>query len=267
MKFFSITMNKILLHSVFVLISYSLQAQWAIVSTGGNDTAGGYILSTSVGELVVDDAAIAGYRLKFGVQQPAAFPWPGTRMWGRVAYASNPTVPLGQVTLILIQNGTVIGTTTTSNSGDFDLGMRGSGSYALEFVSDAPWRGVNGTDALVVMRHFAGTAMLSGLRLQAGNVNNQMPVNSQDALRVIQRTVDRSLTFPSGNWAFGATGITVNTGDAAVHIPVPALCYGDVNASYFPVFRPLLLVWRGTPCLRSVVWMNRIPIPGNGRFI
>ena len=66
-------MHKILLFSVLVLISTSVKAQWSAVSAGGNDTVGGYILSSSVGELLVDDASIPGYRLKFGVQQPLTF--------------------------------------------------------------------------------------------------------------------------------------------------------------------------------------------------
>jgi hypothetical protein len=212
----------------------TMQAQWSSVSTGGNDTVGGYILSSSVGELLVDDASIPGYRLKFGVQQPLTFPWPGARMKGRVAYASNPTVPLGQVQVLLKQSGTVVGTTTTTSSGDFDLGTRGSGSYALEFVSTALWRGVNTTDALVVMRHFAGAMTLTGIRLQAGNVNNLGLVNFQEALRITQRTVDRNLPFLSGDWAFAPTQVQVQFGDSMVNVPVPALCYGDVNASYFP---------------------------------
>jgi hypothetical protein len=152
MEFWS-TMNKTLLVYVLVLISTGVKAQWSAVSTGGNDTVGGYILSSSVGELLVDDAAIPGYRLKFGVQQPLTFPWHGARMKGRVVYASNPNVPLGQVQVLLKQNGTVVGTTTTSQTGDFDLGTRGTGSYALEFVSSATWRGV---------RRLGGDASLHG---------------------------------------------------------------------------------------------------------
>ncbi|MFM8978726.1 MAG: hypothetical protein ACKOJE_11855, partial [Bacteroidota bacterium] len=243
-------MNKILLVSVLVLISTSVKAQWSAVSAGGNDTVGGYILSSSVGELLVDDAAIPGYRLKFGVQQPLTFPWPGARMKGRVVYASNPIVPLGQVQVLLKQNGTVVGTTTTTNSGDFDLGTRGTGSYALEFVSTANWRGVNTTDALVAMRHFAGAITLTGIRLQAGNVNNRGLVNGQEALRITQRTVNRNLPFLSGDWAFAPTPVQVQFGDTLVNVTVPALCYGDVNASYCPapparlVGDPLLAVGR-----------------------
>jgi hypothetical protein len=227
-------MQKIILLTAFLLITSSLQAQWSAVSAGGNDTVGGYILSSSVGELLVDDASIPGYRLKFGVQQPLTFPWPGVRMKGRAVYATNPNVPLGQVQVLLKQNGTVVATTTTTNSGDFDLGTRGTGSYALEFVSTASWRGVNTTDALVALRHYTGSMALTGIRLQAGNVNNRGLVNGQEALRITQRTVDRNLPFLSGDWAFAPTQVQVQFGDTLVNVPVPALCYGDVNASYFP---------------------------------
>jgi len=229
-------MNKILLVSVLVFISTSVMAQWSAVSAGGNDTVGGYILSSSVGELLVDDAAIGGYRLKFGVQQPLTFPWPGARMKGRVVYASNPNVPLGQVQVLLKQNGNVVGTTTTSQTGDFDLGTRGTGSYALEFVSTATWRGVNSTDALVVMRHFSGSTLhlLSGIRLLAGDVNQRGIVNPQEALTINRRVVRAINGFNAGDWAFAPTPVQVQFGDTLVNVPVPALCYGDVNASYFP---------------------------------
>ena len=229
-------MHKILLLSVLVLISTSLKAQWSAVSAGGNDTVGGYILSSSVGELLVDDAAIPGYRLKFGVQQPLTFPWPGARMKGRAVYATNPNVPLGQVQVLLKQNGTVVATTNTTNSGDFDLGTRGSGSYVLEFVSTASWRGVNSTDALVVMRYFSGSSLhlLSGIRLLAGDVNRRGIVNPQEALIINRRVVNAINYFNSGDWAFAPTQVQVQFGDTLVNVPVPALCYGDVNASYFP---------------------------------
>ncbi|MFM8513954.1 MAG: T9SS type A sorting domain-containing protein, partial [Bacteroidota bacterium] len=38
----------------------------------------------------------------------------------------------------------------------------------------------------------------------------------------------------SGDWAFAPTPVQVQFGDTLVNVPVPALCYGDVNASYFP---------------------------------
>ncbi|MFM8317559.1 MAG: hypothetical protein ACKOAV_04200, partial [Bacteroidota bacterium] len=237
MNSFTINTNQIrrvLICGLGLLLDLPCMAQWSAVSTGGNDTVGGYILSSSVGELLVDDAVIPGFRLKFGVQQPLTFPWPGARMKGRVVYASNPNVPLGQVQVLLKQNGTVVGTTTTTNSGDFDLGTRGTGSYALEFVSSTTWRGVNTTDALVAMRHFTGAMTLTGIRLQAGNVNNRGLVNGQEALRITQRTVDRNLPFLSGDWAFTPTPVQVQFGDMLVNVPVPALCYGDVNATYFP---------------------------------
>jgi hypothetical protein len=46
--------------------------------------------------------------------------------------------------------------------------------------------------------------------------------------------VDRNLPFLSGDWAFAPTQVQVQFGDTLVNVPVSALCYGDVNASYFP---------------------------------
>ena len=212
-----------------------VKAQWGLVPAGGDDTLGSWKVSTTVGEAFLDDNMVGGLRFKFGLQQPLnAFGWPGSRMKGRAVYATNPSVPLNFVQVLLKRNGQVIAATQTNSAGYFDLGVHGVGQYSLDFSSSTTWRGVNTTDALVVMRHFTGAINLTGLRLKAGNVNNRGLVNGQEALRISQRTVDQTLTFASGDWAFGVDSAEVSPQDTLVNIPVPILCFGDVNASYFP---------------------------------
>ena len=219
-----------------LLLNFGLaKAQWGVVPAGGEDTLGNWKVSTTVGEAFLDEGSVGGLRFKFGIQQPLnAFGWPGSRMKGRAVYASNPSVPLNFVQVVLKQYGQVIAATQTNPSGYFDLGVRGVGLYSLEFSSATTWRGVNTTDALVVMRHFTGAMNLTGLRLKAGNVNNRSMVNGQEAFRISQRTVDHNLTFAAGDWAFGTDSAEVRPQDTLVNIPVPVLCFGDVNASYFP---------------------------------
>jgi hypothetical protein len=120
----------------------------------------------------------------------------GTGTGGRMTYS------MGQVQALLNQNGAVVGTTTT--------------------------------DALVAMRHFTGAMTLTRIRLQAGNGIPHGAVTGQEAMRITQRMVDRNLPFLSGDWAFAPTQVQVQFGDTLVNVPVSALCYGDVNASYFP---------------------------------
>ena len=212
-----------------------VQAQWATVSAGGNDTVGALVMSSSVGEVMVHEMRGGGLNLQFGVQQAyRSFVWVGARMKGRVMYATTAGVPMGQVQVTLLDSGQVVGTTTSDAAGYFDLGLVGGGTYQLQLSTTAAWRGVNTTDALVVMRHFTGSLVLSGLRLEAGNVNLRGLVNGQEALAITRRKVQHIMQLPSGDWAFQVPPIEVQTGDTLVNVPVSALSYGDVNASYFP---------------------------------
>ncbi len=213
----------------------TVMAQWATVSSGGTDTVGALVISSSVGEVLVHDMGGLGLHLQFGVQQAyPTFVWVGARMKGRVMYATTAGVPMGQVQVSLLRNNQVVGTTTSDAAGNFDLGLVGDGVYSLDLVNPALWRGVNTTDALVVMRHFTGTMVLSGLRLTAGNVNLRGLVNGQEALSITQRVVRHVTEFTSGDWAYGLSPVTVVPGDTVLEVPVSALCYGDVNASFYP---------------------------------
>jgi len=65
-------------------------------------------------------------------------------------------------------------------------------------VRTKPWGGVTGADALVISRHTIGTVPLVGLRLKAGDVNNNNTVNTQDALLVSRRFSGISSSFTAG---------------------------------------------------------------------
>jgi hypothetical protein len=213
---------------------FGVYAQWATVTSGSNDTLNQMVFSSSMGELVVDDIATGGYQFKFGVQQPLNQIWSGARIQGNLRYASSSPISLSGVAVNLKKNGILVSNTLTQNQGDFNLGVVDSGLYTLEFVSPMAWRGVNATDALVVMRHFTGIQMVSGIRLNAADVNINGVVNSFDALTINRRVISAITSFPAGNWLYDTESVQVSQGDGVLNLPVQSLCYGDVNGSYFP---------------------------------
>lgn len=104
------------------------------------------------------------------------------------------------------------------------------GTYTIETITLLPWGGVNATDALSVLKHFAGITPLSDLNLLAGDVNNTGYVNSSDALLIAKRFTQLINSFQSGDWVFDHDSFTITAGENTIQ-DIHGLCYGDVNAS------------------------------------
>jgi len=110
------------------------------------------------------------------------------------------------------------------------------GQYNLLSTTNKPWGGGNSTDALAIMQHFVDLNTISGLNLNAADVDASGFVNTLDAFYVQQRFINMIDEFPAGDWAFdNGSVILLNSGNGSIlgH-DVKALCYGDVNASYVP---------------------------------
>jgi hypothetical protein len=111
------------------------------------------------------------------------------------------------------------------------LGILANGTYQITVSTDHPWGGVNATDALLILKHFTGMSLLSGLPLKVADVNADQYVNSVDALLVLKRFTGMISTFVTGDWLIEPK--TVNfTGSGPGPVHIPGLCFGDVNASY-----------------------------------
>lgn len=153
---------------------------------------------------------------------------------GQISYASQLPVPMQGVIVELKKSNQVVYQTVSDQSGLFDFGLIRNNQYTVDFKSFLPRRGVNAADALMAMRHYTGTLPLSGIKLKAANVNGRGIVNGQEALKILQRTVDLNLPFVAGDWVFDTLTHTTNILDSITNISNRMLCYGDVNASYFP---------------------------------
>ncbi|MHC1707458.1 MAG: T9SS type A sorting domain-containing protein [Bacteroidales bacterium] len=154
---------------------------------------------------------------------------------GQVTYQNNFSTPMNNTTVVLKNAANqVLDQVNTNSSGNYTFKVL-DGTYTLGATTTKPWGGVNSTDALGAMKHFVGIAPLSGLALEAGNVNAAAPVNATDALLIQLRFVGLIPGFAAGTWAFESASQTISGTDAVKNFK--AICYGDVNGSYIPALK------------------------------
>jgi PKD repeat protein len=149
---------------------------------------------------------------------------------GNLRYQNSALTPFTNSTLRLMQGTSQVASATTGSNGDFNLGAQ-AGSYIWRINTQKIWSGGNATDALLINRHFTGTSLLTGLPLQASDVNASASVNSSDALILMRRFTTQLDTFAAGDWALSPSPVVLPfSGSLGLRI----LAMGDVNGSYVP---------------------------------
>ncbi|MCX6271697.1 MAG: T9SS type A sorting domain-containing protein [Bacteroidetes bacterium] len=152
---------------------------------------------------------------------------------GYVYYKNNLESPMTATPVTLLQSGSPVYQTLTDSTGHFIFTNLNNGNYHLVANPTKPWSSVNAADALMVLRHFVGILTLTGITLQAGDVDLSGAVNSADALLIARRFVNMIQSFAAGNWVSENHTVTVN-GDANIVDSIAVLCTGDVDRSYIP---------------------------------
>ena len=154
-------------------------------------------------------------------------------MNGSIKYANTGANPIKNASLT-IKNyaGTTIASTTSNTSGNYSFTAFPSGYYKLSVEPAAAWGGVNSSDALLILNHFAMLTNLTGMNLAAADVNASNTINGTDALFVMKRYAGMISSFPSGNYLHHSD--TVYTNGNQITNNLKMICYGDVNASYEP---------------------------------
>ncbi len=159
-----------------------------------------------------------------------------TTLSGRVVYDNDPESPVSNTPVYLTTfAGSRIDTAYTNTGGSYFFLDTDPGEYLLESNVTKPWGGVNATDALRVLLHFANQLPLSGRRLAAGDVNKSGGLNAIDALLIARRFTNVIDSFPSGDWYVPTD--TVSLGSGNMSLTKRVLCYGDVDASFIPALR------------------------------
>ncbi|MCX6272131.1 MAG: dockerin type I repeat-containing protein [Bacteroidetes bacterium] len=151
---------------------------------------------------------------------------------GTLSYLNNSASPLSNATINLVQSGVTIYSVNPDNLGYFEFQNIQPGTYDINIQCFIPCGGNTAADALAVLKHFTGMAPLSGLPLQAADIDLSGFVNSMDALLILKRFVGLINHYPAGNWLFDAATVTIPAGGASLDIH--GICVGDVNQSYIP---------------------------------
>jgi hypothetical protein len=126
--------------------------------------------------------------------------------------------------------GTSIKTAVTNGTGHYLFTPFPSGNYTMEIAPSNAWGGVNSTDALLILNHFAHLDTLKGMELAAADVNYSQTINGTDALFVMKRYTTMITEFPSGDWLYNTEDLAINNN--AITMDLSMLCFGDVNSSY-----------------------------------
>ena len=168
--------------------------------------------------------------------------FPGVqKLSGQLTYDNIYDTPLNGVSIQLIKDGFVIGTTTTGTGidltgnpvlGYYVFDSIPYGDYSLHVSSTKPWGGITAIDALLIKLHAIGNISLVDLPLVAADVNASSTINATDALLVQLRIVGLVNQWGAGDWKFNNSSFTFSATNTTYNFK--AICVGDVNKSYMP---------------------------------
>lgn len=153
---------------------------------------------------------------------------------GTVMYKNADSTILNNGKVFLWDNqNNKIDSTNLNSQGHFEFNGLASGTYHVTARPIYPWGGVNSADALLTLKHFTHVITLSGLSLQAANVNGIQGVNSLDALLIQKRFTQYINSFNIDDWVSDNEIVTIVSTETH-NITLHTLCTGDVNGSYIP---------------------------------
>ncbi|MCX6270098.1 MAG: GEVED domain-containing protein [Bacteroidetes bacterium] len=152
---------------------------------------------------------------------------------GQLTYDNNAHTPLNNVLLTLKSGNTTIATTTTDVGGHYSFAGVMLGTYNIYASCTKPWGGANAVDALLIMKHFTGLSLLSGIRLTAADVDNSSYINANDALTDMKRFVGMITTFLPGDWAIEHPQVVITLNNTTTR-NFKGVCTGDVDGSFIP---------------------------------
>jgi beta-glucanase (GH16 family) len=153
---------------------------------------------------------------------------------GEMRYANTPGTPLhsGQIRLYL--GNRWVADSVLAPTGRFGFYGLATGSYRIEAACNQAHGGINASDALGVMHHYAQTQLLQALPQLAADVNQSQTINASDALLIARRYSGIINSFPAGDWVFSSANTAALPVSGLRHSLIQALCTGDVNGSYQP---------------------------------
>ncbi|MBN3035145.1 MAG: right-handed parallel beta-helix repeat-containing protein, partial [Bacteroidales bacterium] len=185
--------------------------------------------------------------------QIPSLPATTTLLSGDVWYSNSVSTAMTNAQMQIFDFGGIpIASTVTNSLGHYAFAPFTSGNYTLTITPSDPWGGVNSTDGLLILNHFAKIDTLENMKLAAADVNASATINGTDALLVMRRYAGHISSFATGDWLYNSASLTIN-GNQVVN-DFEMLCFGDVNSSYVPTDGDggsVLLVYEGTQVIGS----------------
>ena len=154
---------------------------------------------------------------------------------GTIRYDNGTNSAMGAITVNLLDNNNnVIGTTTTSATGQYTFTGLANANYKVKPVTIKPWGGATSLDITLYKKHIGNVPgfALTGIKLGSGDVNLSTTLTSLDITLIKKRIGAQISSFTSGDWLFESGDITINGANLIKNIK--AICYGDVNGSNIP---------------------------------
>ncbi|MCD4697677.1 MAG: hypothetical protein K8S16_15745, partial [Bacteroidales bacterium] len=119
--------------------------------------------------------------------QIRSIPTTTTLLSGNVWYDNISLTDMDNALMEVFDSGGTPISTSTNGSGYYAFSSFNSGYYTMDITPSDAWGGVNSTDALLILNHFAHIDTLEGMELAASDVNYSQTVNGTDALFVMKR--------------------------------------------------------------------------------
>jgi hypothetical protein len=163
-----------------------------------------------------------------------SLPSTNTNMEGTIVYANSILSPIKNAVIEIEDfDNFPIASTNTNDDGEYLFSAFTSGNYQMNIIPVDEWGGVNSTDALIILNHFAQVDTLTGMKKAAADVNQSGTINATDAMMVMRRFAGLIDSFQVDDYLSHVENAVVN-GDLVTQDYL-MLCYGDVNASYEPL--------------------------------
>ncbi|MCX6271203.1 MAG: hypothetical protein NTU44_08310 [Bacteroidetes bacterium] len=219
---------------------------WEVSYDGGNNfilaTEGSFLsdVNTNIIQLSNIDKEFNGIKFRCQASNGICFSHSriitvhiGSRLSGKIYYKNLVQSPINNAEVHVRSTGeTQTRSVNTNPGGIYTFTQALQGQVITSVSVNKPWGGVNATDALLILRHYAHMDTLEPVNVKAANVNASYGVNAADALFAARRFIGLVDSFPSGDW-YCPIDTVILSGNSTIH-NIPVLCYGDVDGSYTP---------------------------------
>ncbi len=156
-----------------------------------------------------------------------------SRVSGTVRYDNIAGTQIDSVKIKIIKTpGLLVDSALNNSSGDYSIACISSGNYSLSPDCSKKWKGVNATDALIMLKHSVHLLVLSPFKRTVGDVNSSGIINATNAFLVMRRFVGYIDHFSVPDWIFQSpTSLSISDSNS-INEDLLVACAGDVDGSY-----------------------------------